>query len=118
MRVLVQRSLCSSVSVNEKIVGSINHGLVLFVGFTEGDGMEQIDYLIDKKTEKVYINEPNTIPGSLSFYLWEPKGKKYKDLLDDLITMSIKEYKNKLKKTYCFDTNILKDFKLKSGVKK
>ena len=41
------------------------------------------NYLIDKKTNKYYINEPNTIPGSLSFYLWEPAGKKYEDLLDD-----------------------------------
>ena len=81
-------------------------------------GVCRIDYLIDNKTKEFYVNEPNTIPGSLSFYLWEPKGKKYSELLDDLITMSIKEYKNKLKKTYCFDTNILKDFKLGNGVKK
>lgn len=59
MRVLVQRSLCSSVSVNEKIVGSINHGLVLFVGFTEGDGMEQIDYLIDKIIHLRIFNDEN-----------------------------------------------------------
>jgi len=81
-------------------------------------GVCRIDYLINDKTKEFYVNEPNTIPGSLSFYLWKPKGKKYSELLDDMITLSIKEYKNKLKKTYCFDTNILKDFKLGKGVKK
>ena len=81
-------------------------------------GVCRIDYLIDSKTNKYYVNEPNTIPGSLSFYLWEPKGKKYTELLDDLITMAIKDYKNKLKKTYCFDTNILKNFNGIKGSKK
>ena len=81
-------------------------------------GVCRIDYLIDSKTNKYYVNEPNTIPGSLSFYLWEPKGKKYNELLDDLITMAIKDYKNKLKKTYCFDTNILKNLNGIKGSKK
>lgn len=70
-------------------------------------GVCRIDFLIDKLKDKVYVNEPNTIPGSLAFYLWEPIGKPYKELLDDLITLAIKDYKNKSKKTYSFDTNIL-----------
>ncbi len=48
MRILVQRSLESSVSVNNKIVGSIDKGLVLFVGFTHSDDSSKIDYLINK----------------------------------------------------------------------
>ena len=48
MRVLVQRSLNSSVSVNNKIVGSINKGMVLLVGFTYGDSIENINYLVKK----------------------------------------------------------------------
>ena len=49
MRVLVQRSLESSVSVDSKVVGKIDKGLVLLVGFTEGDGKEQIEYLAKKE---------------------------------------------------------------------
>lgn len=48
MRVLVQRSLDSSVSIDGKIVGKINKGLVLLVGFTEGDNLDKINYLINK----------------------------------------------------------------------
>lgn len=48
MRVLVQRSLDSSVSVGGKKVGKIDFGLVLFVGFTECDTEKEIDYLINK----------------------------------------------------------------------
>ena len=80
-------------------------------------GVCRIDFLIDKKANKVYINEPNTNPGSLSFYLWEPAGKKYEDLLDEMITLAVKDYKNRAKKTYSFKTNILANFGLKGGLK-
>jgi D-alanine-D-alanine ligase len=83
-------------------------------------GVCRIDYLIDKKTNKYYINEPNTIPGSLAFYLWEPVGKKYEDLLDEMITLCIKDYKNKSKKVYSFESNILSNMGVKGlkGIKK
>ena len=45
MRVLVQRSGKASVSVDEKVIGSIPEGLVILVGFTEGDNLEKIEYL-------------------------------------------------------------------------
>ena len=77
-------------------------------------GLCRIDYLIDRKNNKVYVNEPNTIPGSLAFYLWEPIGKNYEQLLDDMINLAIKDYKNRLKKTYSFDTNILSNY---NGIK-
>lgn len=48
MRVVVQRSLESSVSVDSKIVGRINGGLVLLVGFTPGDTEKEIDYMVKK----------------------------------------------------------------------
>lgn len=77
-------------------------------------GVIRIDYLIDKKTKKIYINETNTIPGSLSFYLWEATDKPYKELLDDLITLGIKTYKRKKRKVFSFETNILSNF---NGIK-
>lgn len=80
-------------------------------------GVVRIDFLIDKKSKKVYINEPNTIPGSLSFYLWNKSGLDYKNLLDELITIAIKDYKNKKKKIYSFDTNILKNLGGLKGTK-
>ena len=48
MRILVQRSKKSSVEVNKEVVGRIDKGLVLFVGFTEGDTSKEIDYMIKK----------------------------------------------------------------------
>lgn len=48
MRVLVQRSGEASVQVNDQTVGSIDQGLVVFVGFTDGDTMDKIEYLARK----------------------------------------------------------------------
>ena len=80
-------------------------------------GVCRIDYLINKKEKKFYVNEPNTIPGSLSFYLWEPAGKTYTELLDEMINTAIKDYKNRSGKTYSFDTNILSNFNGVKGMK-
>ena len=48
MKVLVQRVLSSSVEVDNKIVGQINKGLMLLVGFTDSDTDTEIDYMVDK----------------------------------------------------------------------
>lgn len=80
-------------------------------------GVARIDFLIDKKTNEVYVNEPNTIPGSLAFYLWRHIGKEYKTLLDDMITLAIKSYKNNAKKVSSFESNILSNFNGSKGLK-
>lgn len=48
MKVILQRSLESSVKVDKKVIGSIDKGLVLLVGFTEGDNEQSIDYIVKK----------------------------------------------------------------------
>ena len=71
------------------------------------NGVTRIDFMIDMATDTVYINEINTIPGSLAFYLWEPKGVKYPELLERLIQLALKRYRQSEKISYTFDTNIL-----------
>lgn len=80
-------------------------------------GVCRIDFLIDEKAKKVYVNEINSIPGSLAFYLWEAAGVKYTELLDELINIGIKDYKKRVSKTHSFDTNILKGFSQRGGIK-
>lgn len=80
-------------------------------------GVARIDFLIDNKTKKVYINEPNTIPGSLAFYLFDKSIKNYTKLLDELIILAIKDYKKRAKKVTSFDNNILSTFNSKKALK-
>ena len=75
-------------------------------------GVARIDFMIDNDANKIYLNEINTIPGSLSFYLWEPKGVKYKELLDRMIKLALKRERERSSITYAFDTNVLSGVKL------
>ncbi len=71
MRVLVQRSLDSSVLVDNKIVGKIESGLVLLVGFTYGDSKKEIDYMVDKVINLRIFDDEN---GVMNKSLMDVKG--------------------------------------------
>ena len=71
------------------------------------NGVARIDFLYDTEQEKVYINEINTIPGSLSFYLWEPLGVSYTNLIDKLVQLSLKRVRDEKDLLTSFDTNVL-----------
>ena len=80
-------------------------------------GNARIDFLINEETNKVYINEINSIPGSLAFYLWEAKGVDFSSVLDEMINIGVKDYKKRVSKTHSFETNILQGFAAHGGVK-
>ncbi len=80
-------------------------------------GVSRIDFMIDMDTNDVYLNEINTIPGSLSFYLWEPLGMKYETLLDNMIELTLKADRENHKVVYSFETNVLEGVKLGGGSK-
>ncbi|MCR4807852.1 MAG: D-alanine--D-alanine ligase [Lachnospiraceae bacterium] len=71
------------------------------------NGVARIDFMIDDENGKLYFNEINTIPGSLAFYLWEPVGIPYKDLLNRMIELCLKRARREESLTFTFDTNIL-----------
>lgn len=71
------------------------------------NGVVRIDYIYDKSANKLYFNEVNTIPGSMSFYLYEPIGIDYITLIEKII-----ENAEETKKFTYFDTQILKDKKI------
>ncbi len=71
------------------------------------NGVARIDFMIDNDNGELYFNEINTIPGSLAFYLWEPLGKPYKQLITDMIELALKRARQDSALTFTFDTNIL-----------
>jgi D-alanine-D-alanine ligase len=72
-----------------------------------GNGVARIDFMIDTTDNTIYLNEINTIPGSLSFYLWEPIGLPYSQLLDKMIKLALKRAREEAEIVYSFDTNVL-----------
>ncbi len=71
------------------------------------NGVVRFDFIIDEDSKELYLNEINTIPGSLSFYLWEPEGMSYSQLLDRLIDLAVKRSRDDRRVNFSFETNIL-----------
>lgn len=77
-------------------------------------GVSRVDVIVDRATAKIYVNEINTIPGSLSFYLWEATGLSFDKLMDRLVALAIKRNTRRGQKTFSFSQNI---FALGGGAK-
>ena len=70
------------------------------------DGVARIDFMIDESCEKIYVNEINTIPGSLSFYLWEATGVSFPQLIERLIAIAFERKRDSSFKTTSYKENI------------
>lgn len=70
-------------------------------------GVVRIDFLMDDQSKEIFVNEINTIPGSLAFYLWEAAGVKYTELLDKLISLAFARQRKRDNLRFEIDTNIL-----------
>ncbi len=77
-------------------------------------GVSRVDVIIDADNGNIYVNEINTIPGSLSFYLWEATGLPFDKLMDTLVKLALKRKREQSKKTISYDQNI---FAMGAGVK-
>lgn len=73
-------------------------------------GLARIDFLVTKDPLEAYVIEINTIPGSMSFYLWEASNTTFSEMVTHLIKLAEKRFEEKSQNTYTFDSNILEDF--------
>ena len=82
-------------------------------------GVSRVDVIVDADTRDIYVNEINTIPGSLSFYLWEATGIPFDKLMDRLVKLALKRKREQGMKTVSYDKNIFSlGGGLKGGIKK
>ncbi|MCI8999925.1 MAG: D-alanine--D-alanine ligase [Clostridia bacterium] len=70
-------------------------------------GVARVDFLLDEDTNEIYINEINTIPGALSYYLWEATNKPFSKEIDELVELAYKRQRQREKRVYSYDQNIL-----------
>lgn len=73
----------------------------------DGRGITRIDFLVRPESGEVFLNELNTLPGSLSFYLWEPSGINPRQLVNRLVTLAQDAYAEKRRSSYDYRTNLL-----------
>jgi D-alanine-D-alanine ligase len=93
--------------LTEKQVRTFQEYAVKAFRCIDGTGMARCDFFLEKRTNKIYVNELNTIPGftSISMYprLWEASGLSYSHLLDELINLALELHKQKAKTKYSID---------------
>ena len=69
-------------------------------------GVSRVDVMMDANSGNIYVNEINTIPGSLSFYLWEASGLPFTKLIDRLVSLALRRRRDQDSKTLTYDQNI------------
>ena len=93
--------------LTEKQVRTFQEYAVKAFRSIDGAGMARCDFFLERRTNKIYVNELNTIPGftSISMYpkLWEASGLSYSHLLDELINLALELHKQKAKTKYSID---------------
>lgn len=80
-------------------------------------GVSRIDFLNNTETGELWVNEINTIPGSLAFYLWEAAGVSFSELLTRMIELAFKRQRDRAALSFSFETNILEGFGGAKGAK-
>ena len=80
-------------------------------------GVARVDFLIDDKNKKLYVNEINTIPGDLSSYLWMAKKMSQMELINNLIDLAVAEHTKKSETIYAFPGNLLEQYDVLKGEK-
>ncbi|MGJ3237605.1 MAG: D-alanine--D-alanine ligase, partial [Anaerolineae bacterium] len=73
----------------------------------DGRGIVRIDYLVKPDSNEIYLNEMNTMPGSLSFYLWRETQMTDAQVVDQLVQYARDAYADKRRNMYDYKTNLV-----------
>ena len=102
--------------LDEATTASIQDMAVQIFQLFECAGVARIDFMMDRSTGTVYFNEINTIPGSFSFYLWEPSGIPFDELMHRTIQAALQRFEEARGRIRTYDVNLLSERSL-SGLK-
>ena len=93
--------------ISDELTDTIRDYTAKIFRMLECKGVVRVDYMIDPATEKIYVCEINTIPGSFAFYLFEPMGIKFKQLVDMLVEYAYAAYEQKKESTYAYSSDVI-----------
>ncbi len=93
--------------IDKAITANIQETGKLIFNLLDCSGLVRLDFLV--KGKEVYCIEINTIPGSLSFYLWDKSGYPYPKLLDHLIQLALEKHQDSLKTQTDFSSPIIEN---------
>ena len=100
--------------IGEELTGRIQKMTVEIFKLLDCRGTVRIDFILDEN-DMLYVNEPNTIPGSLAFYLWKECGVSFAQLVEKMVEDALRAHADQDSSVYAYDSTILQ--KVTSGVK-
>ncbi|MDO8676782.1 MAG: D-alanine--D-alanine ligase family protein [Candidatus Azambacteria bacterium] len=102
--------------ISEELAKKIRETAMRAFKAVDAAGISRVDFMVKPDSEEFWITEINTLPGSLSFYLWEKSGISFSELLDRLINLGFERYKERQELTFSYDSDLIS--KVGGGTKK
>ncbi len=93
--------------ISEELTQRIQELAVHAFRLVDGRGTARVDFLVREEANEVFLNEINTMPGSLAFYLWQEEGMTPADVVDELIRLALEAHAEKRKTVYNYKTDLL-----------
>ncbi|MDQ4143035.1 MAG: D-alanine--D-alanine ligase [Actinomycetota bacterium] len=93
--------------ITESLTKQIQENAVRAFRSIGASGVARIDAFADEESGEAWVMEINTVPGSFSFYLWEPSGVSFRDLMNRLIDIAFAEHRAKSELMFSFDSTML-----------
>ncbi|HAJ44413.1 MAG: D-alanine-D-alanine ligase [Candidatus Azambacteria bacterium GW2011_GWE1_42_9] len=95
--------------ISEKLARRIQEMAKTAFRSVDASGVARIDFIVSEQSGDVWINEINTLPGSLSFYLWEKSGLDIDELIDRLINLGFERHKERKKLIFSYDSDLISE---------
>ena len=93
--------------LDETLTAKIQQAAIDAFKVLDGRGTARIDFLVRPETDEFYLNELNTIPGSLAFYLWQEGGVSPRQVVQRLVELAQEAYAEKRRTSYDYQTNLI-----------
>lgn len=93
--------------ISAELTEAIQGAAVTAFQAIHGSGIARLDFLLNEKTGEFYLNEINTLPGSLSFYLWQAEGLTARQVVEELLRIAEAVNRNKRGNTYNYQTSLV-----------
>lgn len=94
--------------ISEALTKQVQDNAVEAFRAVDAAGVARIDSFVKEDTGETWVMEINTVPGSLSFYLWEPTGVSFEELLDNLLEIALATHNLQKELMFTFDSGMLK----------
>ena len=94
--------------ISEEMTARVEEMAITAFNALDCKGVARVDFLLDKAANELYVGEINTIPGSLSFYLWEKKGLSFEKLIDKMVEYAFKAKAEKSENVFSYTSSIHK----------